>query len=118
MESSRGTVIGGIVVAVLVVGAMAYWLSRPTFGEISPKGYDYAMALGSACNGKNEAKITKITQMIHQSAEAGELRPDEAAWLQSIAQQATDGRWESAYAAVRTLMEEQTVRANPLPEID
>jgi len=118
MEASKGTLIGGVIVVLLVGAAIAYWLSRPTYGDISRKGYDYAMALGSACNGKNEAKIAKITQMIDQSAQDGELQTHEADWLKGIAQQASDGHWESAYASVRTLMQEQTQTATPLPELD
>ncbi|MBA2114709.1 hypothetical protein [Bremerella alba] len=118
MELSKGTLIVALLGIVLVAAAIAYWLTRPTFGEISRKGYDYAMALGSACNGKNEAKIAKITQMIDQSTQDGELEPEEAAWLQGIAQKASDGKWESAYASVRTLMQAQTQQASPLPSLD
>ncbi|WDI44820.1 hypothetical protein [Bremerella sp. P1] len=118
MEMSKPAVTGVAFVVVLVVAAVAYWLTRPTFGEISRKGYDYAMALGSACNGKNEAKVAKITQMIDQSTEDGELETQEAAWLKGIAQQASDGHWELAYASVRTLMQEQTQKAVPLPRLD
>lgn len=118
MEMSKGTLAGAVLVGVLVVAAVTYWLSRPTFGEISRKGYDYAMALGSACSGKDEAKIAKINQMIDQSTQDGELEMQEAAWLKGIAQQASDGHWETAYASVRTLMQEQTQMAKPLPELD
>lgn len=118
MDMSKGTLSAIAAVVVLFVAAVAYWLTRPTFGEISRTGYDYAMALGSACNGKNEAKVAKITQMIEQSQLDGELEPHEAAWLKGIAQQASAGDWELAYASVRTLMQEQTQKANPLPEID
>lgn len=118
MELSKPALTGIVVAVVLFVGAIAYWLTRPTFGEISRKGYDYAMALGSACNGKDEAKVAKITQMIDQSTQDGELQSHEAAWLKGIAQQANDGQWELAYASVRTLMQEQTQKANPLPILD
>lgn len=118
MELSKGALAGITVAVILIVGAIAYWLTRPSFGEISGKGYDYAMALGSACNGKDEAKIAKITQMIDQSTQDGELQSHEADWLKGIAQQASDGKWEQAYASVRTLMQEQTQPANPLPELD
>ncbi|QDU77998.1 hypothetical protein Pan97_50770 [Bremerella volcania] len=118
MDFSKGTLAGIGVAAVLIVAVVIYWLTRPTFGEISRKGYDYAMALGSACNGKDEAKVAKITQMIDQSAQDGELQSYEAAWLKGIAQQASDGQWESAYASVRKLMQEQTQAATPLPELD
>ncbi len=118
MELSKGVVAGSTIAAILIVTAIAYWLSRPTFGEISRKGYDYAMALGSACNSKDEAKLAKITQMIDQSEQNGELNPQEVAWLSAIAQQAHDGNWDAAYASARTLMQEQTQAATPLPKLD
>ncbi|PQO31364.1 hypothetical protein C5Y96_13570 [Blastopirellula marina] len=109
----------GIAVGVvLVVAVLGYWLTRPTFGEISPTGYDYAMALGSACSRRDSTKIAKITQMIDQSTQDGQLESQEAAWLKGIAQKAQEGHWEMAYASVRTLMQEQTQKSNPLPELD
>lgn len=118
MEMSKGTLAGISFVIVLCIAAIAYWLSRPTFGEISRTGYDYAMALSSACNGKNEAKVAKITQMIDQAALDGDLEAQEAAWLKGIAKQASEGHWDLAYASVRQLMEEQTETATPLPQLD
>lgn len=107
-----------ILVAVVVIGGIAWWLTLPSYGEISEKGYAYAMALFSACNGKSTAKVEKIVAMIEQSVTADELSQQEAAWLKGIASNALEGNWESANAAVRTLMEEQARQADPLPEID
>jgi len=118
MELSKGALVGTVLVVGLVIIAAAFWFTRPTFGEISPKGYDYAMALGSACNGKNATKLAKITHMIDQSMQDGTLQAEEAKWLKGIAQKASDGQWETAYASVRTLMREQTKRASPLPKLD
>ena len=118
MPLSKGSMAGVALAAMLLVVLVAYWLNRPAFGEISDRGYDYAMALGSACNGKNADKIAKIRQMIDQSVKQGELETKEAAWLKGIADQAADGQWEQACASVRTLMQEQTQKADPLPPLD
>ncbi|PQO31687.1 hypothetical protein [Blastopirellula marina] len=118
MDYSTRNTAGVVLVGVILVGIIAWWLTRPSYGEISEKGYDYAMALFSACNGKSTAKVEKIVDMIRQSAAAGELSQQEATWLQGIASNALEGKWDSANAAVRTLMEEQARQADPLPEID
>lgn len=118
MDVSKPTSVGIAIFVVFVGAAIVYWLTLPKFGEISRTGYDYAMALGSACNRKDEAKVAKITQMIDQSTQDGELQTQEAEWLKGIARQASDGHWETAYASVRTLMQEQTQAAPPLPKLD
>ncbi len=118
MENSPRNFILVILVAVIVVGGIAWWLTRPNYGEISEKGYDFAMALFSACNGKSIAKVEKIVGMIERSTTAGELSEQEAAWLMGIVRQALEGNWGSANAAIRVLMEEQARAAEPLPKID
>lgn len=115
-NASRWIVLGSIVLILLV--AVGYWLQRPAYGEIGRKGYDYAMALSSACSGRSQARVAKISQMITQSEEAGELNAAESNWLQQIVQQTNTGNWETAYENVRLLMQCQTERANPLPVID
>ncbi|RCS40620.1 hypothetical protein DTL42_24940 [Bremerella cremea] len=118
MENSTRNITLVVLAGVVVVGGFAWWLSRPSYGEISDKGYDYAMALFAACNGRSTAKIEKIVSMVEQSQIAGELPEQEAAWLKKIASNAMEGNWESANASVRTLMEEQAKRADPLPQLD
>lgn len=118
MENSTRNIALLVFAAVVVIGSVAWWLSRPSYGEVSEKGYDYAMALFAACNGKSTVKIEKIVSMVEQSQIAGELSDQEAAWLKKIASNAMEGDWESANAAVRTLMEEQAKRADPLPRLD
>lgn len=118
MEASSRNVAIGLVAAVVLIGAIAWWLSQPSYGEISPKGYQFAMAIYSASNGKNKPKVEKISGMIDQSVAAEEISVEEADWLRGIVQKALDGDWESATAAVRVLMEEQTRQAEALPQVD
>lgn len=118
MSTSSKNVTLVMVASLIVVGAIAWWLTRPSYGEISHTGYDYAMALYSACNGKSTAKVQQISTMIDEAESAGELTLQEKAWLQGIARQALDGDWNSANSAVRRLMEEQTRDADLLPKID
>lgn len=107
-----------VLASAILVGGIAWWLALPKYGEISEKGYSYALALYSACNGKRANKVEKIVGMIEQSVAAGELSQQEATWLIGIAGNALEGKWKSASAAVRSLMEVQARRADPLPEID
>ena len=118
MEASSRNITVGLVAAVMLICGIAWWLMQPSYGEISPKGYQYAMAIYSAANGKNKPKVERISSMIDQSVAAEEISAEEANWLRGIVQKALDGDWQSANAAVRVLMEEQARPAEPLPEVD
>jgi hypothetical protein len=88
----------------LLVG---YLLLSRGYGETSDRGYQYATAIFSACNQKDETKLREISTMIDQSVEAGELDAREAGWLFAIIDQGMDGKWDAATRNVRQLMDAQ-----------
>lgn len=118
MEASSRNVALGLVAPLVLIGGIAWWLMQPSYGEISPKGYQIAMAIYSAANQENKPKVEKISGMIDQSVAAAEISAEEAEWLRGIVQKAMDGDWQSATAAVRLLMEEQARPAEQLPKVD
>ena len=85
----------------------AYWLWSPGYGETSGQGYQYAIALFSACNQKDEGRLQKITEMIDAALNDGQLQPSEAEWLSAIIDKGTSGEWEAASRDVRRLMMDQ-----------
>ena len=93
-------------VAVLLVLGGLFYFNRG-YGEVSPKTYEYATALFSICNRKDEARLEKISEMINESVASEEVSETEAGWLLAIVDEAKSGEWESALEDSRNLMEDQ-----------
>ena len=89
-----------VVVALLTQSGCGY-------GKIGPKAYEFAKALYSVCNRRDEARLEKIAQMVEEAKTKGELTDKESAWLQDIVDRARDGDWEEASASAREMMEDQ-----------
>ena len=77
------------------------------YGEVSPLGYDYAMALYSICNRKSSEELAPLRAQIEQSRSQQELSEKHALWLTDIIDDAEGGDWESARSDARRLMEDQ-----------
>lgn len=80
------------------------------YGEVSPKSHEFATALYSICNRKDEARLATSETAIQAAVDAKELPADEAEDLQAIIEQARDGQWTEAMQDCRTLMSEQNVK--------
>lgn len=74
------------------------------YGEISPKGYDYATALYSICNRRDESRLDEFIAMLSQDRQAGEISEEEADWFAGIAAEARGGNWDEASASAREIL--------------
>jgi len=95
-----------IVIGCVVVLGLLIFLTRG-YGEMSPKGYEYATALYSICNRKDEPRLTELEKLVTTSLDQSELVEAEARWLLDIAKQARSGDWDAALSETRRLMEDQ-----------
>lgn len=118
MTVNRNAWIVTIVISILVVGLGVSWWWNRDYGEISPRAYDYAMALFSACNQKKVDKVNEIGVLIEQDAQKGQLASRETRWLQAIITQASNGNWDRANREIRSIMEDQIQPANSLPDLN
>ena len=106
MEGNAGRVIA-IVGATVVLGGAVFYAMNRGYGEISPRGYEYATAMYSICNRKDFDRLQKLTAMVEESAESGEISDEEAGWLTGISDAAAEGDWQSATAESRRLLDDQ-----------
>ena len=105
--------VGGGLVLLLVVGLAFWFLSGP--GEISQRGYQYAMALLSVCNRQDAQRLQVIVEGIHADREQQELPARDARLLLKITSRAEQGDWLGSAEAVRSLMEHQQRAQTALP---
>lgn len=80
------------------------------YDDLSPKAYEYSMALYAIGNRQDAGRLDATAEQITRSAAAGEITPREQAWLQAIIDDAHSGRWESATGRSRRMMEDQVRR--------
>lgn len=106
METQGKQWVIGFGIFLLVAGA-AIWFFNRGYDKVSDEGYQYAMAIISACNRRDEASVQIIISKIEASREAGEVPEEDAETLTGIANRALDGDWEFAASAIRRLMEDQ-----------
>ncbi|REJ91520.1 MAG: hypothetical protein DWQ34_14655 [Planctomycetota bacterium] len=77
------------------------------YGDISPHGYEYATALYSICNRRDEARLESFSQQLIAAREAGELPEHEAEWMEEIIDLARNGEWEDAARKSRRILMDQ-----------
>lgn len=106
MESSQKNWVIGFCILVLV-GGMAAWYFNRGYDKVSEQGYQYAMALMSACNRRDEARVEVIVSKIEADRSAGAVPEDDAETLTGIAMLALDGNWDSAASGIRRLLKDQ-----------
>lgn len=93
--------------ALTVLLAGTYWFLNTGYGETSAQGYKYSMALFSACNQRDKAKLQEVADLIQQDVESGTLESRESKWLLDIIDDGLNDRWQAANRAVRRLMDDQ-----------
>lgn len=96
----------GIGLLFVLLGIGYVWLNRG-YGEVSEHGYDFAVALFSAVNQKDKARLGKVAEMVDESRENGRITDREAGWLKGIVDDGLADRWDRAARSVRRLMQDQ-----------
>lgn len=103
---NRNALISTLVIA--VVAAVTYLLLPAGYGKVSPRTYEFAKALYSACLSKSEARIAQVETMLRDELETDSKVPEnQADWLEGIVETARQGNWESAAKQARRMMEDQ-----------
>ena len=93
-------------IVLCLVTAIIVWMSRG-YDKISEGGYEYALALISACNRQDLERVQMIVENARQANADGKLPDYDTRVLEQIGQQAIDGRWEQASANARKLLKSQ-----------
>ena len=77
------------------------------YGELSPRSYDYAQALYSICNRRDESRLDQFAGLVDDDLRQGKISAQEADWLNDVVAQARDGQWQEANVAARQMLEDQ-----------
>lgn len=96
-------------VLILIACLFCVTLGCTGYGKVSDRTYELAKALYSICNAKDEQRLAKIRTMISDEKSGVAMTSREIDWLEDIVEQAAAGKWESAAAKARQLMEDQAV---------
>lgn len=92
-----------VVAAVMLSGCQKY-------GEVSPQTYEFAKALYSVCNRKDDGRLQSTETAIQEAVKSGELPEGQAGDLLEIIETARSGNWTTAMQDCRTMMSEQNGR--------
>ena len=74
---------------------------------ISPTAYQYAKALYSVTNRQRTEKLERVSDLITESQQQGEITTQEAQWLGAIIDDAHEGEWQTAQREARRMMDDQ-----------
>lgn len=94
-------------IALTLFAMMTTVMGCQQYGDVSPKSYEFATALYSICNRKDEVRLKRVEKSINEAVETEALPAHEADHLRNIIKQANDGHWTAAMQASRTIMSEQ-----------
>ncbi len=103
VQSSQWRTVG-IALGMACLIALAALMFRQGYSEIGPQAYEYATALYSICNRRDESRLEKISELIEKSVADSEITETESRWLNEIIALADDGYWEEASYDTRQLM--------------
>ncbi len=88
---------------VVFLGLMLF-LGCSSYGDVGEGAYEYASALYSICNTKNEDRLSTLREQLDSDTRVSE---QEKRWLVQIAESASAGNWEQAAKNARQMMMEQ-----------
>ena len=77
------------------------------YGEVSSEVYDYAQALYSICNLRDQKRLEQLSERIETARQQADISDHEAEWLLDIILVAGKGEWETAGRSTRQLLEDQ-----------
>ena len=112
MNMSRAQSWSLVACLLLLVGGGGWLLFGRGYSTVSDKGYELALALFSACNRQDMARVKSIVELARQAKEAQELPSYDARVIEEIGQLATDGNWERAAREARRLLDAQVKSAS------
>lgn len=95
-------IIAASLLAVLLGGWL--WSLWSGYGEISPAGYQHAMALISVCNRQDADRLQQLVASLHRAEQTEELPPYDVRILLRIARRAAEGDWVWSSREARRLM--------------
>jgi len=95
-------VIGGLVLAVAIVGVGWYFLADSKI-RLSETGYELSKALYAACNLKDPRRLDALVKAMEQHSPS----PEEQARLAPIVELAQSGNWREATGRARRLLQSQ-----------
>jgi hypothetical protein len=101
--SGRTRVKVGALMGLLILGAIAWYLSASKQVPLSRTGYELANALYAACNLEDPARLTAVASKL----ESESLSPEERSSVASIVSLAQTGNWQDAASKARYLLESQ-----------
>ncbi len=110
--NSKGIWLTAGVALLICIGAWS-WMNQG-YAKIGDSGYQYALALVSACNRQDLERVQTIVQNVRQAKDEGELSAYDARVLEEIGELAIEGNWEKAAANARKLLKAQVSRAASL----
>lgn len=97
------------VIAVVLVGGLlaAGLLYDRGYDPVGEKAYQYAIALNTVCNQRNDKKLPLLKSMIGDALAEESITPTEHEWLIDIIESAEQGKWPRAEEQIRRLLEDQ-----------
>ena len=87
--------------------ALCLCIGCSDYQGISPTAYQYAKALYSVTNRQRTEKLERVSDLITESQQQGEITSQEAAWLEGIIDDAREGEWQTAQREARRMMDDQ-----------
>ncbi len=91
----------------LLIGGVVYYLANRGYAEVSETGYEFGLALMSACNRQDFEQIRKIDQQFEQLVAANKMPEYDEKVLRDIIDSANSGEWNVANRHIRSLMNAQ-----------
>ena len=87
--------------------ALCLCIGCSDYQGISPTAYQYAKALYSVTNRQRTEKLERVSDLITESQQQGEITAQEAQWLEGIIADAREGEWQTAQREARRMMDDQ-----------
>lgn len=78
------------------------------YPRVSPAAVELTKTIDTVCNLRTEAQIEPARKLVQERYEEGKISEEESEILEQILSIAENGRWESAAARCRSLLEAQT----------
>lgn len=95
------------VVFLLMSGLLAVVVGCQQYGPVSPRAWEIATAIYSACNRQDVDRLPAVDQVISEAFAAEQISESEQRALRQMLTDAEQGRWQTAMEDARTMLNEQ-----------